>query len=880
MELYITPEQKIAVNEVKKTSVSDVVKAFAVSNSAGIIELLKNDENMDKAGHSYFRWLGQQFFDLVIKNTDLDSLFDHKSYSVSDATIELWHDAIPPLKGAEYLSKHFLSNLFSEFLREIDIQSKKNGLRQYLENDHSNWFHVGKICFHLAENPNNKAKPFAFLVTYSTKGIGNKVKHVPLNHAIKQYINDKDGLLKLLLPVQEAAQISPLIKDLYKTKKIFQPQLWNPSQAYKFLQGVSDYEKSGVIVRVPTWWRSRSQSRVKVKVTIGDERVNKLGVDALLDFNVALSAGDLNLSLKDWEEISQSEENLVQVKGRWLEINPELVNQTLDKWKHIKEYAKLEGISFTEAMRLMSKAAITEDEQDINSHGEWCEFVAGKGLKKKLLEMKDPGFNGEFEKTLESKLQATLRPYQKEGVAWMWFLYSLDLGGCLADDMGLGKTIQTISLFLLAKQQNKSFKSLLVLPTSLLSNWQSEIEKFAPSLKFKIYHSSAKVNPKLIKKDDISETDLIITTYGSIGAFQSIKDVNWDLMILDEAQAIKNSTAKQTKIVKSIPAKVRIILTGTPVENKIEDLWSLFDFSSPGLLGNKKEFRNYTKSIIKDGSGDYSSIRKLVQPYILRRLKTDSTIIKDLPEKTEVKTYCRLSKAQLIVYEQTLNEFKEILEDEEISKIKRKGLVLSYLTRFKQICNHPDQLSGSGEYNLENSGKLLRLSEICEEISERQERLLIFTQYSEITDILDYYLSKIFNQKGYVLHGGTSVKKRKELVESFQSENGAPYFVLSLKAGGTGLNLTRANHVIHFDRWWNPAVENQATDRAFRIGQKKNVLVHKFITKGTIEEKIDVVIEEKKSLANSLIEDGSEMKLTELTNEELLSLVSLDINDM
>jgi non-specific serine/threonine protein kinase len=352
--------------------------------------------------------------------------------------------------------------------------------------------------------------------------------------------------------------------------------------------------------------------------------------------------------------------------------------------------------------------------------------------------------------------------------------------------------------------------------------------------------------------------------------------VEWRLVILDEAQAIKNPSARQTRVVKQLKADARVALTGTPVENRLSDLWSLFDFLCPGLLGSADRFKKFVKTLEQRESDRYAPLRNLVRPYVLRRLKTDKTIIADLPDKTEMKAFCGLSKRQAALYGKSVDELARALEG--LDGMKRRGLVLAYLLRFKQICNHPSQLLGDGGYDAAESGKFERLHALCDEIASRQEKVLVFTQFREMTEPVAAFLGHVFGREGLVLHGGTTVKKRKGLIDAFQREDGPPFFVLSLKAGGTGLNLTAASHVIHFDRWWNPAVENQATDRAFRIGQHRNVVVHKFICRGTVEEKIDALIEEKTRLAEDILEAGAEALLTEMNDEELLRVVALDVD--
>jgi non-specific serine/threonine protein kinase len=451
--------------------------------------------------------------------------------------------------------------------------------------------------------------------------------------------------------------------------------------------------------------------------------------------------------------------------------------------------------------------------------------------------------------------------------------------------MGLGKTIQVLALLLdiragrqtAGASDAKAPPSLLVVPASLIANWKAEIARFAPALSAWVAHPSEQDACENDPGPSLDGQDLVITTYGMAARLDWLRRREWNLVVLDEAQAIKNSGTRQTRAVKEIKAAARIALTGTPVENRLGDLWSLFDFLSPGLLGSAKAFAQYAKSLAQREHNPYGPLRSLVRPYILRRLKTDKTIISDLPDKTEMKTYCGLSRRQAALYEQSVRELSGLLEHSD--GIQRKGVVLAFLMRLKQICNHPSQWLGDNGYAPADSGKFQRLSDVCQELAQRQEKALIFTQFREIADPLEGHLRGVFGRAGLVLHGQTPVGKRREIVSAFQQEDGPPFFVLSLKAGGVGLNLTAASHVIHFDRWWNPAVENQATDRAFRIGQKHNVLVHKFICRGTVEEKIDHLIEEKVGLANDLLGDGGgETLLTEMGNDELLRFVSLDIH--
>jgi SNF2 family DNA or RNA helicase len=445
--------------------------------------------------------------------------------------------------------------------------------------------------------------------------------------------------------------------------------------------------------------------------------------------------------------------------------------------------------------------------------------------------------------------------------------------------MGLGKTIQVLSLLLVQGQKSTERQpSLLVAPASLLANWAGEIERFAPGLAAMIVHPSAMTADQLrqVTPDKLAGNDLAITSYGTLLRVPALTDTNWRFVVLDEAQAIKNPNAKQTRAAKALKAKARIALTGTPVENHLGDLWSIFDFINPGLLGTARQFTSYSKGLAERTHNPYGPLRELVRPYILRRMKTDKSVIADLPDKTEVTAYCSLSRKQAALYAQTVSDLAEALEAS--NGIQRKGIVLATMMRLKQICNHPSHWLNDNVWSEEDSGKWARLREIATVVAARQEKILIFTQFREMTAPLATFLGGVFGRPGLVLHGSTAVKSRKALVQAFQEDETIPFFILSLKAGGSGLTLTAASHVVHFDRWWNPAVENQATDRTFRIGQKKNVLVHKFVCRGTVEEKIDALIESKKSLSDDVLTGSDEINLTEMKDDDLLRLVALDLN--
>jgi SNF2 family DNA or RNA helicase len=714
---------------------------------------------------------------------------------------------------------------------------------------------------------------------------GGRVQYQPLSKALQEHAGErnKKALISLLSPVHLASEKSVFVRELVESNEIFHPLMWTPEDAYRFLKEVPIFEESGVLVRLPDWWRKRPLPRVTV--TIGEKKQHHLAMDAMLDFQVELSLDGAKLTAAELKQIMSAEDGLVYLKGQWIEVDRERLSEALAHWREVEKKAASDGISFIEGMRLLAGTSASLDVNAVSEDEDrrWSFVNAGSWLGDTLAALRDP--NQLVARKQSKNFRGTLRPYQQKGHDWLRFVSSLGLGACLADDMGLGKTVQILSLLLSIKEEAKlpAKPSLLVLPASLLANWKSEMQHFAPTLSVRFIH------PSELEADELSANsgkqkqgktlagiDVVATTYGMLLRQSWLLDVDWRLVILDEAQAIKNPAAQQTRVVKKLKSESRIALTGTPVENRLSDLWSLFDFLSPGLLGSADRFKQFVKKLDDGEQHNYAPLRNLVGPYILRRLKTDRSIISDLPDKTEIKVFCGLAPEQAALYARSVEELRQTIK--QVDGIKRRGLVLSYLLRFKQICNHPSQVRGDGEYAPDKSGKFDRLRAIADEISSRQEKILVFTQFREMTDPIAGFLADIFGQTGLVLHGGTAVSKRKSLVDTFQRADGPPFMVLSLKAGGTGLNLTAASHVVHFDRWWNPAVENQATDRAYRIGQHRNVLVHKFICRGTIEEKIDKLIAGKKELSEDILAGGAESMLMEMSDKELLEIVTLDMD--
>jgi non-specific serine/threonine protein kinase len=791
--------------------------------------------------------------------------------------------AAPPMTGGEYLTAEVLDALWQELDAAfgIELAESKCGVQDFLKRRNPAWNLVGRVHFNLAENRKDLDAPFAFLATYTTRLAANATaQHLPLGKALGEYAGaaNKGRLLSLLLPVQRASETCPWLKALVDGGEIFHPLRWTPSEAIQLLRDVPQLESAGVVVRMPAAWRGNRPPRPQVSGQIGGKPPVGLGLKALLDFQMEVTLDGERLTAAEIRDLLEKSDGLALVRGRWVEVDRERLRRMLEHFREVERTAAEHGLGFREAARLLAGADIEAGDASVDERAEWSQVVAGPWLAEALKGLRSP--EGLAWIDPGAALNATLRPYQQVGVRWLYLIAKLGLGACLADDMGLGKTMQMLSLLLVLKRQTAGQRqpSLLVAPASLLANWAFEIERFAPGLKAFIAHPSAlpAAALKTVGPERLRGVDLVITSYGSLLRVPWIAETAWQLVVLDEAQAIKNPDAKQTRTVKRLKANVRFALTGTPIENRLGDLWSIFDFVNPGLLGSSKEFAGFVKGLANRPHNSYGPLRELVRPYILRRLKTDKTVIADLPDKTEVKAFCQLSRKQAALYEQSVTELAEQLESAE--GIQRKGLVLSFLMRFKQICNHPSQWLGDGSWAEDDSGKWARLRDIAEVIAARQEKMLVFTQFREVIAPLAAFLGSVFGRPGLVLHGETAVKQRQETVRRFQEDEAVGFFVLSLKAGGAGLNLTAASHVVHFDRWWNPAVENQATDRAFRIGQTKNVLVHKFVCRGTVEDQIDQLIESKRQLSTDLLEGGADLLLTEMKDEDLLKLVALDIN--
>lgn len=833
-------------------------KSFQTGGSAWLLQLGLSPDSIPSL--NFWRSFAAHFCRRLALTPNLENL-RHKVKVRPDGLASFVSQA-PPMLGIELLTAERLETIWLELNESFCEQIKESPLSvaDFLHRLRPDLLLAGSIFFHLVENEKGPA-PFAFLATFSEKA---ESKHLPLKLALEKFKEQPDQLRELLSTVHHAAKQSRFLSSLLGSGRIFHPLAWNTREALQFLREVKLYETSGICCRIPDWWSSRS-SAVKLAVEVGEKKkTSYVGINAIMRSRLQLSVGGQEISPEEAKALLEEAEGLLLIKNKWVAVDHDKLKAALETYEEAAERYG-EGISLQRALGLAlyprQIAAEEITETDVSFSGP---------LRDQMQLMLHPA-NAPQVKPAED-FRATLRPYQQVGLNWLALLDQLQLGGILADDMGLGKTIQMLAF--LSTIRDRKQPNLLIVPTSLLGNWQDEIAKFLPSLKIHIAHSTGDMHvAPTVGMGGINAAPTVITTYGMLQRLDWLAETQWGTIILDEAQAIKNPGTQQTRAVKELQGRNRIALTGTPIENKLSDLWSIFDFINPGLLGNRQRFGDFCKTLA-DKPNNFAKLRKICAPYILRRLKTDRSIIDDLPDKVEKKRYAPLSKRQTVLYKQLLDELQD--EISESGEKQRKGLILSALMRFKQLCNHPAQYVGSGDYSETDSGKFGCLREICSDIHARREQLLVFTQFKEMCEPLAQFLETIFERPGLVLHGSTSVPKRRKMVDQFQGRDHIPFMVLSIKAGGVGLNLTRANHVIHFDRWWNPAIERQATDRAFRIGQHRNVVVHKLITRGTIEERIDRMLTDKEALSENVIAPSAMQQLTALPDADLLDLFTLE----
>ena len=674
---------------------------------------------------------------------------------------------------------------------------------------------------------------------------------------------------RLLTDLGHACRLYPELEQALETAR---PQMLETdvAGAHRFLAEAAPLlEQAGFGVLVPPWWRTRAaRLGLRVRARPGSSRAEGgglLGLDGLVDYRYEVALGDDSLSAVELRELAALKVPLVRVRGRWVELQP----------------ADIEA-----ALRTLEDAAGGAEATvgDLLRQGLGLEPSPG-GLP--IVAVEGDGWLGELlgtDQRVEPVVAPTgfagsLRPYQERGLGWLAFMDQVGLGACLADDMGLGKTVQLLALLLAERERPGSRRrrqspTLLICPMSVVGNWQREAERFAPGIRVHVHHGSPRLSGRAFAAA-VRRSDMVITTYAlATRDADLLGTVRWGRIALDEAQNIKNAETKQARTIRALRAPRRVALTGTPVENRLAELWSIMEFCNPGLLGPAARFRQrFAVPIERYHDEDAADrLKRITAPFVLRRLKTDRSIIADLPDKIEMKVYCNLTREQATLYQAVVDDMLARIDASE--GIERRGLVLATMMKLKQVCNHPAHLLRDGSRLDGRSGKLARLEEVLEEALAEGDRALCFTQFAEMGSLLRDHLVRRLGVEVPFLHGGVPKRARDEIVARFQSDGGPPVLLLSLKAGGVGLNLTAANHVVHFDRWWNPAVEDQATDRAFRIGQHRDVQVRKFVCVGTLEERIDRMIEDKRELAERIVGSG-EGWLTELSTAQIRELVAL-----
>jgi SNF2 family DNA or RNA helicase len=807
--------------------------------------------------------------------TLLESFLQATLDALSRQSLSRWEPSVPPRvnqgnRAQAYIWLLSLTSPRSETPTVRPDQRLRQAVRRWLEPLQIVANEAYRTCFRL-ESPNNPRAPWS--LRFFLQSVDDPTQLVPVGQIWRQrghgwnQVRAKQGRPqeKLLADLGMAMRVFPPLEKALKTAHPEQAHL-SVQQAHLFLVEAGPVlEDSGLGIIVPSWWNRRRRgvgARIRLKPgELEPGRPSALGLETLVRYDWQLSLGGKGINPEEFARLAALKAPLVRIRGEWVELTSEDVKKAQDFWQ------KNEGdtITLSKALSLAAGTSDLEGELPIES-------VETEGWLNGLFE-KD-GNVTELEQP--ETLRGTLRPYQRRGVSWMKFLVDQGLGPCLADDMGLGKTIEMISLILHLKENDRLIGPiLLICPMSVVGNWEHELARFAPTLVAYTHHGAGRLTGEAFKAEALKH-DMVISTYALTTRDRELfESLHWQGVVLDEAQNVKNASTKQSQAARAIPADFRVALTGTPVENRLSELWSIMEFLNPGYLGPADRFRKDFALPIERGNdaGTKAQLRTLVQPFILRRVKTDPTIISDLPEKLEMKVYCTLTPEQATLYEALVNDMMAQIESTQ--GIQRKGLVLASLTKLKQICNHPAHFLKDHTPLADRSGKLARLEEMMDEVVAAGDHALVFTQYAEWGRELQSYLRERLGKDVLYLHGGTPRHLRDRLVQRFQNDRrGPPVFILSLKAGGTGLNLTRANHVFHYDRWWNPAVEQQATDRAFRIGQTQNVQVHKLISSGTLEERIDDMIESKKVLADQIVGAG-ESWVTELSTNELRDLFAL-----
>ena len=777
--------------------------------------------------------------------------------------------------GNKYLAKRRFASIHDAWLHALvtagSIRDQRNRVQQLAPHIRE-WLHpldapAGSpfgLCFRLEEP--SEENPDTWYVRYMVQSNEDPSLLVPAWDVWEEdsAFNREGACPKgsLLILLGRASVICPdIISDLEGGS--LSGHALDTAGAYDFLSvHAPALRQAGYAVMLPSWWGGRgAKTRLEARASVRAPKMRGggLSLETIMSFDWETALGDQSVTLEELEELARAKSPLVRVRGRWMAMNASEIKKAVKFLKKMPAKA-----AFRDLIRMELGAVDVPDMLDfgIDAVGQTAAVLESLGQKAGFESLEQPeGFSG------------TLRPYQVRGYSWLSFLSRWGLGGCLADDMGLGKTVQILAL--IQRDWRKSGRpALLVCPTSVMSNWQREAARFTPELPVMMHHGADRLRDGQFG-DAARKHAIVVSSYGLMQRdVDFLMDVSWRGVVLDEAQNIKNPQTLQAGAARSLTADYRFALTGTPVENSVGDLWSIMQFLNPGFLGTQAQFkRNFFTPIQAEQDGDAARrLRRATGPFILRRLKTDKSIISDLPEKMEMNVFCSLTREQASLYASVLKDVENPMYEAE--GMQRRGIILSTLSKLKQICNHPAQFLKDGSAAPGRSGKLARLTEMLEEVLQVGDRALVFTQFAEMGRILQDHLQKTFGIEALFLHGGVPKRRRDKMVERFEGDGGPRIFVLSLKAGGTGLNLASANHVFHFDRWWNPAVESQATDRAYRIGQSRNVQVHKFVCAGTLEEKIDGMIERKKQMAEMTVGSG-EGWLTEMSNDDLRQVLAL-----
>lgn len=826
---------------------------FNKDKSEFFYELAFIDEVKDSISIHFLQYIAKKLLSHIL-NSECINFAEIEIEPLDDEAIEEILPYVPFITGYTYVTADWIkriSEIFFAFYKK-EMLNYKGTQKEYLAGKGVNITIPSRIYFHLVENNERNDLPFAFLATYTAEKNG-KIVHFPLKNALVEFKNNSEELNILIDSIFSASRKSDFVKHYMETGDIYFPIKMSEAEAYAFLKEVGIFEQCGIVCRIPRWY-THSEDTIQIDI---DEKlfysIKMINQAAINYFVPKLIYHGVEITVDEAKTLLLKQEGLEIIKGKWVEINHTDLSVLLDQFENLSS----DGTTLLEVLR--SKAGIGTNRKvfPVNiefSREDWIERYISSAVREI------------DENTIPDRFINVLRPYQKDAFFWLWGMCNLGFGVCLADDMGLGKTVEVISFLSKYKENYEEAHVLIVVPATLVANWTAEFAKFAPSTDVFILRGNNA--PEKGKYKGF----ITITTYQIASKSDYLAQNTWDVVVLDEAQAIKNYYTTQTKSIKSLQAHMRIAMTGTPIENNVLELWSIFDFLNPGLLGNRLEFKG-----IYEQEDSHLRIRKLIQPFVLRRVKTDKSIISDLPEKNEIDISVNLTKDQIVLYKKAVNDMNLAIKT---LKNKQEGqiIVLSSIMKLKQICNHPCQYYGTSEYDPELSGKFIMLRDISEAIYEKREKVLVFTQFKEIIPALDCLLEKVFKRKGAVIDGDTSMQKRAEIVDAFQAGN-FPYMVLSLKTAGVGLNLTEANNVIHFDRWWNPAVENQATDRTYRIGQKQNVTVYKFISANTIEEVIDKMLKVKQSLADMYVNDIDSNVLLKLSPEELMHVVEYSGED-